>query len=132
MNHIFHARITWYQYVYFVLLTAITVFLVWQKNALPALLFALLLVVLIEKLIHTTYTITSEGNLILSFGRFTKKRTIAIKDILSVEKANSMKFGGFSVTKYILIRHGYDKYVAVLPVKEGEFVELLKKLIIGI
>ena len=127
MNRIFHARIIWYQQIYLLLLALITIFLIWEKNALFALLFALLMVVLIERIIHTTYTVTSDGELILYFGRFSKKRKIAIAEILSIEKANSMQLGGFSITKYVLIRYGYKKYVAVLPVHEQEFIELIEK-----
>ncbi|MBP1612830.1 MAG: hypothetical protein H6Q13_278 [Bacteroidetes bacterium] len=127
MNRIFHARIIWYQYIYLLLLALVTLFLIWEKHALPALLFALLMVMLIEKIVHTTYTVTSDGELILYFGRFSKKRKIAIADILSVEKANSMQLGGFSITNYVLIRYGYKKYVAVLPLHEQEFIALLKK-----
>lgn len=37
----------------------------WEKNILIAVLFMLLLVVSIEKLIHTTYTVTADNRLLL-------------------------------------------------------------------
>ncbi|WP_321481103.1 PH domain-containing protein [uncultured Bacteroides sp.] len=131
MDRVFHARITWYQYLYVLFLSLAIVFFIWEKIALPALLLAVLLVVLIEKLIHTTYTITTDGTLLISLGRFVKKRRISFTDILSVEKKHSMKIGGFSITHFLLIRYSYSKYVAVLPVKEDEFIELLNKLIMN-
>ena len=39
-----------------------------------------------------------------------------------------MKFGRFSVTEYVLIEYGKDKYVSVMPVKEREFIEWLEKI----
>ena len=38
-----------------------------------------------------------------------------------------MKFGKFSVTNYVLIEYGNGKFASVTPVKEREFVELIKK-----
>ncbi len=58
MNRIFHARITWYQYLYLILLGGLSFFLLWEKLIIPAAICMVLLVVLIERFIHTT---TSPG-----------------------------------------------------------------------
>ena len=55
--------------------------------------FMLLLVVSIEKLIHTTYTVTADNRLLLFFGRFSRGREILLKDITSVERTSSMRIG---------------------------------------
>ena len=125
MNRVFHARIAWYQYFLLVVLGANAFGFLWCKYILLAVFMMLLLIVVIEQVIHTTYTVTS---LILSYGRFARKKTIPVKDIISVQKHHSMKFGRFSVTEYVLIEYGKDKYVSVMPVKEREFVELLEKI----
>ena len=70
MNRIFHARIAAGQYLFVALAGAIAVYGLWEKRILIAVLFMLLLVVSIEKLIHTTYTITADNRLLLFFGRF--------------------------------------------------------------
>ncbi len=70
MNRIFHARIAMGQYLFLILIGILTVYMLWSKLSLPAALFMLWLVVIIEKLIHTTYTVTPDGKLMLSFGRF--------------------------------------------------------------
>ena len=128
MNRIFHARIAMGQYLFLILIGILAVYMLWYKSPFPAAIFMLWLVVIIEKLIHTTYTVTSQGELILSYGRFTRKKTIALKDIISVQKHHSMKFGRFSVTEYVLIEYGKDKFVSVMPVKEREFMEWLEKI----
>lgn len=125
MNRIFHVRITWYQYFNLILLGLVAFFFLWEKIIIIAALFMLLIVFCIERFIHTTYTITKDGNLVIYKGRFAKSRTISIKDIISVQKKHSMKFGSFSFTNYILIEYAPEKYLAVLPVKEKEFMELL-------
>ena len=61
MNRIFHARIAAGQYLFVALAGVIAVYGLWEKQILIAVLFMLLLVVSIEKLIHTTYTVTADG-----------------------------------------------------------------------
>ncbi|WP_018665679.1 PH domain-containing protein [Bacteroides gallinarum] len=127
MNRIFHARIAAGQYLFVVLAGAMAVYGLWEKHILVAVLFMLLLVVSIEKLIHTTYTVTTDDRLLLSFGRFSRGREILLKDITSVERTSSMQIGKFAVMRYVLVRYGKDKCAALLPVKEEEFIRLLEE-----
>lgn len=105
----------------------ITAYSLWEKHILMAVVFMLLLVVSIEKLIHTTYTVTPDGRLLLFFGRFMRGREILLKDVTGVERASSMRFGRFAVMRYVIIRYGEGKCEVVLPVKEDEFVRLLQE-----
>ena len=127
MNRIFHARIAWYQYFLLVVLTVNVVGALWCKYILPAVLLILMLIVVIEQIIHTVYTVTPDGILEISTGRFIRKKVIPISEITAIRKCHSMKFGRFSVTEYVLIEYGKGKFVSVMPVKEREFVELLDK-----
>ena len=52
-----------------------------------------------------------------------------MKDITSVERTSSMRIGRFAVMRYVLIRYGEGKCVALLPVKEEEFIRLLEERI---
>ena len=127
MNRIFHARLAWYQYFLLVVLTVNVVGALWCKYILPAVLLILMLIVVIEQIIHTVYTVTPDGILEISTGRFIRKKVIPISEITAIRKCHSMKFGRFSVTEYVLIEYGKGKFVSVMPVKEREFVELLEK-----
>lgn len=127
MNRIFHARIAAGQYLFIILAGALAVYGLWEKHILIAILFMLLLIVSIEKLIHTTYTITTDNKLLLFFGRFSRSKEILLKDITSVERASSMQIGKFAVMRYVLIKYGEGKCVALLPVKENEFLRLLEE-----
>ena len=129
MNRIFHARIAWYQYFLLVVLTVNAVGTLWCKYILPAVLLMLMLIIIIEQIIHTTYTVTPDGILEISTGRFTRKKVIPISEITAIKKCHSMKFGRFSVTDYVLIEYGKGKFVSVMPVKEREFAGLLEKRI---
>ena len=127
MNRIFHARIAWYQYFLLAVLTVNAVGALWCKYILPAVLFMLMLIVVIEQIIHTAYTVTTNGNIEISRGRFIRKKVIPISEITTIQRYRSMKFGSFSVTDYILIEYGKDKFASVMPVKEREFVELIER-----
>ena len=127
MNRIFNARIAWYKYFLLVVLTVNVFVALWCKYILPAVLLILMLIVVIEQIIHTVYTVTLDGILEISTGRFIRKKVIPISEITAIRKCHSMKFGRFSVTEYVLIEYGKGKFVSVMPVKEREFVELLEK-----
>lgn len=127
MNRIFHARIAWYQYFLLIVLTVNAVGALWTKTILLAVLLMLFMIVLVEQIIHTTYTVTPDGKLLVYKGRFSRKKEISLAEISSVEQCRSMKFGQFSVTRYVLIGYGKGKFEAVMPVKEREFMELMAK-----
>ncbi len=125
MNRVFYARIAWYQYVMLILLATTLIVFLWYKYIVPAMFLIFILVVLIEQIIHTTYTITSDNQLIISCGRFTRKKIIPIQTITHILKHNSMRIAGRSVTNYVLIEYGQRKFVSAMPIKEDEFIEQL-------
>ncbi len=126
MNRIFHARIAAGQYLFLLIATAVIIHEMWMKHAVLTIAFMLLLIIAIERLIHTTYTLTADGRLILYFGRFTRSKEILLKDITSVERASSMKIGRFAVMRYVLVRYGTKgKCAVLLPVKENMFIKTL-------
>ncbi|WP_297328400.1 PH domain-containing protein [uncultured Bacteroides sp.] len=130
MNRIFHARIAVGQYLFLALIGILTLFLLWDMHAILAAICMVWLTISIEKLIHTTYTLTPDGKLILFFGRFSRSKVILLKDILSVERASSMRVGKFAVMRYVLVKHGTkEKCAVLLPVKEEEFIRLLEERI---
>ncbi len=129
MNRIFHARIAAGQYVFLFLESGVTIYALWMKHIVIGVFFVLLLLVCIENLIHTTYTITPDGKLQLYYGRFSRRREILLKDITSVERTSSMRIGRFAVMRYVLVSYGKGKCEALLPVKEEEFIRLLRERI---
>ena len=127
MNRVFHARIVAAQYAALGLIAFITIWGFWYKELLSAVLFMLLLVVCIERLIHTNYTLTSDGKLVQYRGRFTRVREIDLKDIVSVEQTSSLKIGRRALLHYVLVKYRPDKCEVFLPVNEEEFIRTLKK-----
>lgn len=132
MNRIFHARIAAGQYLFLLIATVITIHEMWMKHAIMTILFMLLLIIAIERLIHTTYTLTSDGKLILFYGRFSRPREILLKDITSVERTSSMRIGRFAVMRYVLVKYGTQgKCAVLLPVKEDMFIKMLNERLRG-
>lgn len=129
MKRLFHARITWYQYLFLVVLGLLAFWLLWQRNILPAALCMLLIVFLIERLIHTTYAITADNKLEINHGRFSRVQVIPISDIVSVCKRKSPLEKLMRSTGYILLEYGDGKYTSLIPLKEEEFLNLLSERI---
>ena len=125
MDRIFHARIAVGQYLLLALVTVVTVWNLWEKHIVLAAVFMLLLVVSIERLIHTTYTLTRDGRLVLYYGRFSRVREIRVEDIVSVQRSSSMQIGGRAVMRYVLVRCKDGRCHALMPVKEEEFIRAL-------
>lgn len=60
------------------------------------------------------------------YGRFSRSEEISLKDIISVERASSMKIGRFAVMRYVLVKYGTKgKCAVLLPVKEDMFIKTL-------
>lgn len=128
MNRIFHARIAAGQYLFLLTATAITIHEMWMKHAIVTVMLMLLLIIAIERLIHTTYTLTTDDKLILNYGRFSRSREILLREVTSVERATTMKIGRFAVMRFVVVKYGTKgKVVVLLPVKEDLFLKLMKE-----
>jgi len=126
MNRIFQARITLGQYLFLFLVSAMTIWALWDKHIILALLLVVILLVSIEKLIHTTYTLTPDGNLVLYYGRFMSGKTIPLKEVTGVERAYSIRMFGFGMMRCVWVHHG-KKTEALMPVKEADFLDAIAK-----
>ncbi len=127
MDRIFHARVPFYMFIFIALVGAMALLFLWKMMPLCGLAMLLLLIVAIERVIHTTYTITTKGLLIVSYGRFQRKKEISLQEISRVEKLRSFRIGRMCLVEYLLVFYGNEKHVTVIPVKEDEFLETLQK-----
>ena len=126
MNRIFHARIAIGQYLFLLLVTGVTIWALWDKQIGLAIMMVILLVLGIEKLIHTTYTLTSDGHLVLYYGRFMKGKIISLQEVTGVERVYQLRLFGFGLMRCVLVHHG-SKTEALMPVKEEEFIDVINK-----
>ena len=114
-------------YLFIALLAVVAFYFLWNRMPIGGALMLLLLIVAIERVIHTTYTITTDNRLIVSYGRFQKPVEIPVNHIQRVEKLRSLRIGRHSMVEYLLVCYEEGKHVAVMPVKEDEFLETLHK-----
>lgn len=121
MNRIFHARITWSDILFVLIAAGVTFWAFWIKQVLVAVFFLLMLVVVIERLIHTTFTLTA-NSLVLSYGRFNKGKTIFYNEITKVEPFKGLLIHG------VVVHYGEKRFVALRPQKEEEFIREVEKL----
>lgn len=126
MNRIYHARIVWYHYLYIILLLAMLVVIFMGGNFIFGGLYILFLVYMIDKIIYTVYTVTPDHTLIISKGRFSRKKVIPIDEIALIDEMFMLKIAGIAVTKFILIKHD-NRYYSLLPDRQTELLELLKE-----
>mgnify|MGYP002240678635 CR=1 FL=1 len=128
MNRIFHVKIAGGTYLFLILLTAVMVFAFWCMKAMIG--FGWWhwgLIITIERIIHSTYTLTADGKLVVYYGRFYKGKTIPLTDITDVELKRSSGFGGIMPSKYVLIHYEKKNLLSLVPVKPEEFINALVK-----
>lgn len=83
-------------------------------------------VVAIESIVRTTYTVTTDGLLVVSRGRFAKRRTYDLSQSSGIGIIGGMLFSPHSVV--VAFEHG-RKHVSLQPEREEEFVDVVAKYI---
>ncbi|MCD8235687.1 MAG: PH domain-containing protein [Prevotellaceae bacterium] len=127
MNRVFQAKINIGNYILLTLLLLVAIHSMWHVNGILLCLSLLLLVVIIERMIHTTYTITTDGTLIISNGRFSKRKVVSLSDIDSIERIRGMRIGGKAISTSLLITCKNGKLFQVNPGNEDDFVKCVQK-----
>ncbi len=124
MNQIFHIRINWQHYLYLILLTTSAFFCLWHKTVIPAVIFLILIIVIIERILNTVYTITVSGTIVLHYGRFSPQQILFISEIEKIEKVEKMRIGSHALHSYLLVQlKNNPSNVSVIPIKEKEFIK---------
>lgn len=90
MNRQFHAKISLRHYTLLAALLSVALYFTWHTELLARQWIGLvlgivlvLMVVLVEKIINTHYTVTTDTLLLIHEGRFAKDKTV---DILSIDR----------------------------------------------
>jgi len=125
MNRTFQGRISPGMLFIFLLFLSITFYFGWNKNIL-AIPLLILVIFLIERILHTTFTITSSGLLIIHKGRFSKDKNIDINDIARIEKGTSL-YSKLGVNTYLNVVLKNGKEISIWPADEVSFLDWIKK-----
>lgn len=126
-DRVFHARIGAAQYLALFLFTFMLVYCLWVKYILIAVLWSILLFHFIEKIIHTTYTLTADGRLLIYKGRFSRSRERPLAEVMSVERCSSMRMAGRVLVHYVRVYYKDGRHDVLWPANEEDFVRLLEK-----
>ncbi len=127
MNRIFHARVPLYILLFIALVGMMALLTLLNRMPICGTALLLLLIVAIERVIHTTYTITADGKLVVSYGRFQRAKEIPLSHIKRVEKFRVFRIGQQCLLEYLSVFYDNEKQVTIMPVKEDEFLETLQK-----
>lgn len=128
MVRTFQAKAGFHVWLLVALVAVLTFISLWYKNAIIGFAGLILLSLIVERIIHTTYTLTDDGHLIIHKGHFTRDLMIALKDITTIEGCRSFNIFGCHLLEYLLIHYGTsNSTTSVMPVTPDEFLECLEK-----
>ena len=103
MNRTFHVKISGTTHLFLILFTLIMLVAFWYKGAaLIGMFFAMIVIINIERIIHSTYTRITDVEL---------KRLFGLKHL--------------RFTRYVLVHYDNDKVIDLLPEKPEEFMNAL-------
>lgn len=121
MTRTFHAKLD-KKTLLFCLLpsTIMAVYFFWIKWPLPAFVFMVFMVIIVERLIHTVYVVTDDGRLIISKGRFSRSVVINLSDIKSVEPVKASAIFPFRRNDVvgITLKDGAIRLISPFPADE--------------
>ncbi|WP_302332126.1 PH domain-containing protein [Prevotella sp.] len=121
MNRSFHYRASWLNYTCIIVVAVAAMYSLWHRSVVNAIVGFLLMgvvVLMIERIIHTVYVLTSDGRLIISRGRFSREMSVPVNEIIRMSVIRPKLLG----VRYILIEYGAGHETTVQPVNEEAFM----------
>jgi hypothetical protein len=115
-------------------LLSVAISFVWHTDTLPRqavgiVLTAdlLLMVIIVERMTHTTYTVTSSRTLVIHKGRLIRDRVISLDEIDRIDRISSLKVGGRVLRSSLVIvtKDNHEHHVS--PRNEEDFIQCIIK-----
>ena len=123
MTRSFHHRTTVGAVCGILLFLLLALYAFWIKNTVVGLVMAFLLIVLVERTLHSEYII-SDGKLIINNGKLARAKTINIQEIHDCKPMTSV----FGLVRYLLLTYeASDRMISVQPQNEAAFITTLQK-----
>ena len=125
-KRVFHQRFTLAAKCGIALCVLLMIYLFWIKVAIVSLFLLIIGVGMIERVLHTTYTVgeTDEGYfLLVDKGRFSFPTLLPVSEIRRVIPMNRL----FGLSRYLLVEYGENRLLSVEPEEENEFIAEIKK-----
>ena len=128
MNRLFHAKIEWSSWALLAIVLGITLYSIWEyKNGILLCALLLFLVIIIERIIHTTYTVTSDKQLVIHTGRFSKDKVIPLSHIREVRKIESIHIMGKPLRSCVIVEYVEGKIISLIPSTPDDFIRYIEK-----
>lgn len=124
MDRIFHQRFTLAAKCGIMVFTLMAFYMLWMQKALAGIVLMLIVVVMIERVIHTVY-IFHGSDLIIDRGRFSRRQIISLPTVTAVRCVPTALRLGHVLT----IEHDDGRLTAVQPEDDDRFTEEMKKRI---
>ncbi len=130
----FHKRFTLLARIGVVVFALLAGYFFWVKVAVVGILVAIVIVGMIERILHTTYTFRrvkpidrdeEMEYLIVNEGRFSANRNVPLCDVTGVRRART----SFGLDECVVIEYGYRNMVVVQPDNMEAFERELSKRI---
>ncbi|MCH4146906.1 MAG: PH domain-containing protein [Prevotella sp.] len=122
MDKIFHHHFTLSAKCGIALFTILALYLFWEKMAIAGLFVVIVVVIMMERVMHTSYTLTQD-RLFVDKGRFAKKQEIPLNEIIRCTSMNAL----FGLSHYLLLEYGAGRLVSVQPKEEDLFLKELRE-----
>lgn len=126
-THTYRARLQITNWILIILLSALTVYLIWEGNGLLIAASLLFLLIVIERSIHTEYKL-SKDELTISNGKLSRTVVIPVNQIKRIERIRRVRIGHKALITYLVIVYGDEKTVSVIPQHEEDFINQLMKI----
>ena len=126
MDRTFHQRLSPASVCGILAFALLALYMFWTKSSLVGCLLAAVVVIMIERVVHTTYVFRrndEEEMLCIDNGRFSKTRQIRVNDIVSCRKMST----GFGLSQYVLLQCGHKRLVSVQPDNADAFIDEIRK-----
>lgn len=132
MNRTFYSGVGWWYWLVIAVSSMGMFAFFWLHDILVAVIFALLVIMEIEMLIHTRYVITADGVLKIESGRFISGVSVELERIVSVRRVRSMTFfePALSFERCELCfrrRNGSLAKISISPKNREDFVNWIRK-----
>lgn len=131
MKRTFQHRVTVISVTWVLLLAAVALFFFWKRTS-PAAVVAMLVlcvdVLVVERLIHTTYVFTDDGLLVVSHGRFSRPVVVPLAEVTRT----SVRRSCYGLVRHVLVEYGSNRMVSVMTENDEAFMKEMYKRILCI
>lgn len=107
--------------------TVLAAYFFWERMPLAGLVFLLLMVLCVERIIHTSYTFTDDGMLVVDRGRFARKHLIRVAEVAEVRVVYPGKLNLLRRGPAVLLTLADRSECVLVPVPAEEFCHYLLK-----